>query len=249
MIGKLFSEAKRKHTETFHDQGKAINEKVKLYAHVGHALIDARQSGTDPFAAIEAVVPREAFMQSVTEADHLAQPTAFDCLPLIADGYRQVRRYAPRLLEQFAFRAAPAAQHILDGIGTLAVIYQANLRVVPKDAPTGFVKPRWEPHVLPDGEIDRRFYELCALSELKNALRAGDIWVPGSRQFKDFEDYLLPPARFAALRDAEGLPATIVPDGDRYLHDRLALLSAQLHDVDRLAAGGCCPRPTSPMNS
>jgi TnpA family transposase len=241
MIGKLFSDAKRRHTAAFHNQGKAINEKVRLYARVGNALIDARQSGADPFAAIEAVVPWEIFTQSITDAAQLAQPAAFDYLPLIADGYRQVRRYAPRLLEQFAFHAAPAARHILDGIGTLELMYHANLRTVPKDAPTSFVKPRWEPHVLPEGGIDRRFYELCALSELKNALRAGDVWVPGSRQFKDFEDYLLPPDRFAALRDAGGLPAVIAPDGDRYLRDRLALLTAQLRDVDRLVTDGALP--------
>ncbi|MCS6040309.1 hypothetical protein LNP20_30090 [Klebsiella pneumoniae subsp. pneumoniae] len=51
-----------------------------------------------------------------------------------------------------------------------------------------------------DTGIDRRYYELCALSELKNALRSGDIWVQGSRQFKDFEDYLVPPAKFASLK-------------------------------------------------
>jgi len=241
MIGKLFSEAKRKHTATFHDQGKAINEKVQLYAQVGHALIDARQSGTDPFAAIETVVPWEAFTRSVTEADQLAQPATFDHLPLIADGYREVHRYVPRLLEHFAFRAAPVAQTILAGLDTLREMHQVNARAVPKDAPTSFVKPRWAPYVQPDDGIDRRFYELCALSELKNALRAGDVWVPGSRQFKDFEEYLLPPARFAALRDAGELPAVIAPDGERYLHDRLALLSAQLHDVDRLSAGGALP--------
>jgi hypothetical protein len=48
--------------------------------------------------------------------------------------------------------------------------------------------------------VDRRFYELCVLAELKNALRSGDIWVQGSRQFKDFEAYLVPPARFADQR-------------------------------------------------
>jgi hypothetical protein len=53
-----------------------------------------------------------------------------------------------------------------------------------------------------DTGIDRRYYELCALSELKNALRSGDIWVQGSRQFKDFEDYLVPPAKFASLKQA-----------------------------------------------
>ena len=48
--------------------------------------------------------------------------------------------------------------------------------------------------------LDRRFYELCALSELKNALRSGDIWVQGSRQFKDFDEYLVPSERFSALQ-------------------------------------------------
>jgi hypothetical protein len=28
--------------------------------------------------------------------------------------------------------------------------------------------------------LDRRYYELCAVTELENALRSGDIWVSGS---------------------------------------------------------------------
>jgi hypothetical protein len=44
--------------------------------------------------------------------------------------------------------------------------------------------------------IDRRFYELAVMTELKNALRAGDISVVGSRVFKDFDDYLMPKAEF-----------------------------------------------------
>ena len=43
--------------------------------------------------------------------------------------------------------------------------------------------------------MNRRYYELCALSELENALRSGDIWMQGSRQFKDFDEYpVQPPA-------------------------------------------------------
>lgn len=242
VIGKLFADAKRKHREAFHDQGRAINEKVRLYAQVGHALITARQTGADAFAAIERVVPWETFTHSVTEADHLVQPAAFDHLPLIADGYSQVRRYAPQLLESFAFSAAPAAQQVLAGIDTLKAINQANARAIPQNAPTGFVKPRWEPHVFEDdGGINRRFYELCALTELKHALRAGDVWVPGSRQFKDFEDYLLPQARFAALRADGDLPVAIATDGGCYLRERLALLTGKLQEVDRLAASGALP--------
>jgi hypothetical protein len=119
--------------------------------------------------------------KSISEAEKLTQPESFDHLHLIAEGYSQVWRYAPHFLEAFAFKAAPVAQKVLDAIDTLRATYRANARLVPKDAPISFIKPRWEQHVLTHEGIDRRFYELCAISELKNALRAGGVWVPGSR--------------------------------------------------------------------
>jgi len=48
----------------------------------------------------------------------------------------------------------------------------ANVRRVPNDAPRGFVRPRWEKCVFTGDNIDRWFYETCALSELSKALRA-----------------------------------------------------------------------------
>ena len=39
--------------------------------------------------------------------------------------------------------------------------------------------------------MDRHFYELCAFAELRDRLRAGDIWVTGSRQYRDFETHLM----------------------------------------------------------
>lgn len=72
-------------------------------------------------------------------------------------------------------------------------------RKLPADAPRAFISKRWQKLVLTDQGLDRRYYELCALAELKNALRSGDMWVLGSRQFKDFEEYLVPAEPFAAL--------------------------------------------------
>ncbi|MBW5756050.1 hypothetical protein GR305_28285, partial [Klebsiella pneumoniae] len=45
-----------------------------------------------------------------------------------------------------------------------------------QQCPTAFIKPRWKPLVITPEGLDRKFYEICALSELKNALRSGDIW-------------------------------------------------------------------------
>ncbi|WP_425292541.1 hypothetical protein [Citrobacter freundii] len=111
-----------------------------------------------------------------------------------------------------------------------------NLRKVPADAPTAFIKPRWKPLVITPEGLDRKFLRNHApLSELKNALRSGDIWVKGSRQFRDFDDYLLPAEKFAALKREQALPLAINPNSDQYLEERLQLLDEQLATVTRLA--------------
>ena len=241
ILGKLFNAAKNKHQQQFQASGKAINAKVRLYGRIGQALIDAKQSGRDPFAAIEAVMSWDAFAQSVTEAQKLAQPDDFDFLHRIGESYATLRRYAPQFLAVLKLRAAPAAKGVLDAIEVLRGMNADNARKVPMDAPTGFIKPRWHKLVMTDAGIDRRYYELCALSELKNSLRSGDIWVQGSCQFKDFEDYLVPPEKFASLKQSSELPLAVATDCDQYLHDRLTLLEAQLATVNRLAAANELP--------
>ena len=241
ILGKLFNAAKNKHQQQFQASGKAINAKVRLYGRIGQALIDAKQLGGDPFAAIEAVMSWDAFAESVTEAQKLAQPDDFDFLHRIGESYATLRRYAPEFLDVLKLRAAPAAKDVLDAIEVLRGMNTDNARKVPADAPTGFIKPRWQKLVMTDAGIDRRYYELCALSELKNSLRSGDIWVQGSRQFKDFEDYLVPPEKFASLKQSSELPLAVATDCDQYLHDRLTLLEAQLATVNRLAAANELP--------
>jgi len=45
--------------------------------------------------------------------------------------------------------------------------------------------------VMPGGKIDGAAYELCFFAELRDRLRAGDIWVAGSRQYRAVEDQLI----------------------------------------------------------
>jgi hypothetical protein len=76
---------------------------------------------------------------------------------------------------------------------------------------------------------------------LKNRLRSGDVWVTGSRQFKDFDAYLLEPSRFTELRNKQGLALPIQQDGEAYVTERVALLKQSLDEVGGLAARGELP--------
>lgn len=167
-MGSLFSKAKRNHADRFQQSGKAINDKVRLYSRIGRALLEAKQSGSDPFAAIEAIIPWDVFSESITEAEALARPEDFDFLSLVGDGFTQLRRYTPTLLEALSMKAAPAARELLAAVEMLKGMNDRQARKVPDDAPTSFVRKRWENLVRTDDGLDRRFYELCILSELKN---------------------------------------------------------------------------------
>lgn len=123
--------------ESFHSHSSAIAIELSFQP---QALIEAKQSGSDPFAAIEAVMPWDTFAASVTEAQTLARPADFDFLHHIGESYATLRRYAPQFLGVLKLRAAPAAKGVLDAIDMLRGMNSDSARKVPADAPTAFIK-------------------------------------------------------------------------------------------------------------
>ena len=149
-VGSIFNKARRRRDEAFQSSGKAINEKVRLYARIGQALLAAKEHGADPFAAIEKIVSWVEFARTVSEAEQLAQPEDFDFLGLISNGFPQMRRYTPAMLEIFEFRAAPPAQPLLEVIDILRAMNRDKSRSVPQNAPLEWINQRWRPYVVTD---------------------------------------------------------------------------------------------------
>jgi hypothetical protein len=53
IMGNLFKQGQQKQRSHFEQRGQAINEKVRLYATGGFALITAKEQATDPYQALE----------------------------------------------------------------------------------------------------------------------------------------------------------------------------------------------------
>lgn len=116
-----------------------------------------------------------------------------------------------------------------------------GLRNVPLDAPLGFIRRRWAEYVFGPEGIDRRFCEVCVMAELKNALRSGDVSVAGSRQFRDFNDYLMLMPEFIQRKTAKTLPLSASVSSTLYVEERLAALRGALDQTEALAATGELP--------
>lgn len=236
LIGRLFRRAERKATEDLQANARAINEKVRLLARLGDALIEARRTASDAFAAIKEVVPWERFAAAVAEAKHLSREEGPDYRALAVASHGLLRRVGPPFLEAFQFEGIASAASLLRALGAMRAFYAGSRRALPKDLPTGFVRRGWRPAVLRDGAVDAAGYELCLFAELRDRLRAGDVWVVGSRQYRAVEDQLVPKTLFATMRAAGPLPVAVPGDAAAYLQERRALLEERLRDVDGRAA-------------
>jgi TnpA family transposase len=237
LLGSAIRKSQHRHAEALQDRSKILQESVHLLSMLGQALIEARAGGVDPFAAIEEMIPWDQLEEHVKRADELSNPKRFDPLDFLERRYQQIRRYAPRLLEHFDFQTGAAGKEVIEAVVLLRKLNQEKKRSVPmEDAPTEFVTPRWAPYVFQEGKIDRRYYELCVLSALRDRLRAGDVWLPESRQYQDFESYLVDKGVFAKWLDHGELPLSVRSDWEGFFESRRACLEKEFEEVDRLAA-------------
>jgi TnpA family transposase len=239
LLGRAFQHAQLRQDEQLRQHGKSINEKVILFDTVGQAIITARSEKRDVFAAIEAVVPWDRFVASVGEARTLAQPERFDAMHLLKDQALKVRKIIPPLFAAFSFSAAPVAEEVVRAVNILRDLQTRGKRTLPKDVPLGMVRAKWLPFVLPDGvggKVDRAYYELCVTNELSDRLRSGDVWVAGSRKYRNFEAYLLPSQTWTQMLEADqqnqtALPLALPSRFESFWDERRSSLKSELDKV------------------
>jgi len=160
-IAQLQKKGRNAQDELQKKNGKSINEKVAHFADLGAALIKARNEGTDPFAALEAVMPWDKLVASVEEAKQLARPIDYDFLDLLETKFYVLRKYTPTMLKVLEFRSTKSLEPLMKAIDVVRDMNETGKRKVPEDAPLDFVSKRWEKHLYDeDGTINRHYYEI-----------------------------------------------------------------------------------------
>jgi hypothetical protein len=192
--------------------------------------------------AVQRAVGWDQLGSTVARAKGLFRGDPNDRAALLMAEHTSVRRLGPRLLASFRFHGAPACQPLLDAVHLLRDAKGGRGRSMPDDAPTAFVTVGWRRHVhRDDGSLDRRAYELCALSELNDRLRAGDVWVEGSRSYRAVDGLLIPRAALADL-DARGTASPAVPiEAEAWIGARRQLLDRELRATARRLARAPAP--------
>ena len=135
-----------------------------------------------------------------------------DPLNHVLGDYNRFRRYTPRMLRTLDIEASPAAEPLLEAVAVLRSDGTAR--------PTGFLRPNSKWSRLLRTQSDHRLWETAVLFHLRDAFRAGDVWLARSRRYGDIRKALL---SAPAVADADrSLPAPTSPH-DWFAERRFAL--------------------------
>lgn len=175
-----------------------LDERVRLFDTLGRIILDPAVADADVRATVSARLP-PGYLRAAVEGD--ARLTGLTHLAFLDRGYGYLRQFVPAFLAAFTFRSHRDDDAVLAAVAVLRAMHRAPRARLPPDVPQRFVTARWRPDVFaPEGAIDRRYDELCALWALRGALRAGNVWLPGSRRYADPASYLIPRERWPAPR-------------------------------------------------
>jgi TnpA family transposase len=213
---------------------RATNEKALLFRDLAHIVLDPTVADGNVRARIYERVPLEQLRAEAEEADKLSRPIDDTYFDFLAQRYSYLREFAPALLDALVFHSTRRDDPLLQAVALVRQLNRERRRRVPDHAPLGFVTPKWEAYVLDHaGRINRRYYELCLLWELRHAVRAGDVWIEGSRRYANPASYLIPEHHWPALRPEACRLMHAPEDGHVRIRQRQTELEERLTALDQ----------------
>ncbi len=214
---------------------QTTNETVRLFGELARVVLDPTVRDAQLRHAIYRQIPATRLRKAVEESSRIVRPVEDSGFDFLRKRYGHLRRFIPAFLGVFSFRSNLDSDPLLQPVDLLRRLSKRRGRSLPRSADIGFVPPKWRSYVIDDqGRIDRAYFELCVLSELRAALRAGDVWLESSRRYSDPETYLIPRDRWTALRGEVCQQLQVPAEGAARLTQREAELEALLERVDPL---------------
>ena len=113
---------------------------------------------------------------------------------------------------------------LLSALELLKQLNKEPRKAMPEKPLLSFLPKAWQRLVVKDGRADRRLYEIATLAVLCRRLASGDIWIEGTRNYQQFDRYLLAKAEVTENAKALAVPT----ECEDYLQERSRLLDWRL---------------------
>lgn len=247
MLGELLRKGERRQETHLQDNAKPMNYSLTVLARAAQAFLKADAEGLDFRATVYGEVDKSTLVTTVESTKDLVRPPDLDYLDLIEGKYQQMRGAMLAMYQLLEFRAIRGSDPSTDALDYVVELGRRSERVTAVRqtvgnrttyAPMAHVTDRWRKHVTDGQTISPNYYEASAFKALKGRLRAGDVFVEGSRRFRQFDSYLLRKDAWIGMRDRGETRLAITYDAQSYLQARAQQIQQKFREVhDRLQRG------------
>jgi Domain of unknown function (DUF4158) len=179
---------------------------------MGQTLCDPTVPPEAIRTTVFASIPVERLQTQLVEAEHWLTGDLSAVFPLVMKRYSYLRQFAPTLLDHLPIALEPTGSPaLLDALTILRDLNTTGRRTLPEELPVACIPKRLRAFVGTNGTRNRRAYECAVLTTLRDEIKRGNVWVPGSRRYGKLDDFFLPEATWIAQRPdffrKAGLPA------------------------------------------
>jgi TnpA family transposase len=220
----LFTKARKGVERRYQATAREVADLMRMLSSTIDVLSEAREAKRDPFEALDSTIGWNRLLAAKPIAAELGRKADEDPLIKACERYMTVRRFAPKFLESFTFRASSDKNPLLSALELLKRLNKEPRRTMPEKPPLSFLPKAWQRIAVKNGGVDRRLYELATLAVLCRRLASGDIWIEGTRNYQQFDRYLLAKADVTENAKALAVPA----ECEDYLQERSRLLDWRL---------------------
>ena len=220
----LFTKARKGIERRYQATAKEVADLMRMLSSTIDVLSEAREAKRDPFEALDSTIGWNRLLAAKPIAAELGRKADEDPLIKACERYMTVRRFAPKFLDSFMFRASSDKNSLLSALELLKRLNKEPRRTMPEKPPLSFLPKAWQRIAVKNGGVDRRLYELATLAVLCRRLASGDIWIEGTRNYQQFDRYLL--AKADVTENAKALAVPV--ECEDYLQERRQLLDWRL---------------------
>ena len=219
LLGELLRKGERRQEKHLQMNSRQMNSHLTIFTKATEAFLKARTQGNDPVQALLDAVPEVQLQATVDSAKQFLRPEDLDSLDLIGSRYAPMRQSLLSLYQALDFQPFRRSEPSLQALEYVSNLAKLRRRVgkVKMKAPLGHLTKRWRKHALDGKKIIPTYYEAAAFETLKGRVRSGDVAVSGSRRYRSFENYLLPPTHFEQLTEKQQTRLTVSSDAEVYL--------------------------------
>jgi len=206
IIHKMGKRAEKKVEEQLSGQLKKVPGKLGVLVRMAEACLNA------PEGVVKQViypVASEDLLKTILQEIQNSGPAYHNTVRIaLKRSYQShYRRMLPELLGALEFKCENARyKPVMDALAVLKAYLPYKAPSYPEGTKVpieGVVRPIWMPLVVEAGgappKINRVAYEICVLKALREQLRCREIWVMGSRRYRNPDDDL--PQDFEARRE------------------------------------------------